>query len=489
MDRTVLLETFEQLGGTTEYEMEDIRSFLQVKQYQELQDPTKFLIVGGRGAGKTRVFKTFVGEDGFRRVIGAGIYFNRPNYKNTDVLVGYSKEDNSLPNQNVLGTLQEDKDTMAFWVGAIVLKLLAFFANDTEVCTVAEEFFSQQELELFEKKTTLKSPGKWLSLYQEHPENWENFLDEVDEILTRRDRWLIMAYDQIDRISPDHDIMYSYIRTLIMYWFSVSTRWRRLKCKIFIRTDLRNSESLQFPDASKLGSRQIDLSWNTLSLYRLLIRRLANAKTEEQTREMIEYMSAVPGLVQENSSVGYLPTEKEEIIRKFIIYLIGRYMGASPKKGDSYSWVPNHLQDANGDLAPRSFLKCYACAAKVMLQNPKTQPTTALLTASSIQGAVQEVSADRVAELKEDFPWLENLKTVLEGETLLMPGMEFRKKMKQLLDMDTKVKPPVRTVEELMNLLMSLGIIQKNTDGRINMPEIYLHGFGLRRKGGLRRPK
>ena len=403
--------------------------------------------------------------------------------------MGYSKEDNSLPNQNVLGTLQEDKDTMAFWVGAIFLKLLSFFANDTEVCTVAEEFFSQQELELFEKKTTLKSPGKWLSLYQEHPENWENFLDEVDEILTRRDRWLIMAYDQIDRISPDHDIMYSYIRTLIMYWFSVSTRWRRLKCKVFIRTDLRNSESLQFPDASKLGSRQIDLSWNTLSLYRLLIRRLANAKTEEQTREMIEYMSAVPGLVQENPSVGYLPTEEEEIIRRFIIYLIGRYMGASPKKGDSYSWVPNHLQDANGDLAPRSFLKCYACAAKVMLQNPKTQSTTALLTASSIQGAVQEVSADRVAELKEDFPWLENLKTVLEGETLLMPGMEFRKKMKQLLDMDTKVKPPVRTVEELMNLLMSLGIIQKNTDERINMPEIYLHGFGLRRKGGLRRPK
>ena len=480
MDRTVLLETFEQLGGTTEYEMEDIRSFLQVKQYQELQDPTKFLIVGGRGAGKTRVFKTFVGEDGFRRVIGAGIYFNRPNYKNTDVLVGYSKEDNSLPNQNVLGTLQEDKRSTLF-------PYTTLFRS--EVCTVAEEFFSQQELELFEKKTTLKSPGKWLSLYQEHPENWENFLDEVDEILARRDRWLIMAYDQIDRISPDHDIMYSYIRTLIMYWFSVSTRWRRLKCKVFIRTDLRNSESLQFPDASKLGSRQIDLSWNTLSLYRLLIRRLANAKTEEQTREMIEYMSAVPGLVQENPSVGYLPTEEEEIIRRFIIYLIGRYMGASPKKGDSYSWVPNHLQDANGDLAPRSFLKCYACAAKVMLQNPKTQSTTALLTASSIQGAVQEVSADRVAELKEDFPWLENLKTVLEGETLLMPGMEFRKKMKQLLDMDTKVKPPVRTVEELMNLLMSLGIIQKNTDERINMPEIYLHGFGLRRKGGLRRPK
>lgn len=151
---------------------------------------------------------------------------------------------------------------------------------------------------------------------------------------------------------------------------------------------------------------------------------------------MIEYMSAVLGLVQENALVGYLPTEREDIIKRFIVYLIGRYMGASPKKGDSYSWVPNHLQDANGDLAPRSFLKCYACAAKVMLQteNHKTQSLTALLTASSIQGAVQEVSADRVAELKEDFPWLENLKAVQEGETLLMSGADFRKKMKRLLD-------------------------------------------------------
>ena len=31
-----------------------------------------------------------------------------------------------------------------------------------------------------------------------------------------------------------------------------------------------------------------------------------------------------------------------------------------------------------------------------------------------------------MAELKEDFPWLENLKTVLEGETLLMSGDGFQ---------------------------------------------------------------
>lgn len=493
MNRKVLLETFEQLCGTTEYETEDIRSFLQVKQYQELQDSTKFLIVGGRGSGKTRIFKTFTGEDGFRRVIGEKKPFGQPNYENTDILIGYSIDDFTMPNQTILKNLKDDNDTMAFWVGSIVIKLFNYFSknNEKEILTIAEELFNTQELTLLKQKNALKTPSKWIPLYQQNPENWEIFLDEVDQFLLQKSKWLIIAYDQIDRISTAHDILYSYIRTLITYWFSVGTRWRRLKSKIFIRTDLRNSESLQFPDASKLGSRQIDLSWNRLSLYRLLVRRLSNAKTSEQTQEMLSYMSDIPGLVQENQSIGYLPTENEETLKVFIVKLIGRYMGSSPKKGDSYSWVPNHLQDANGDLAPRSFLKCYACAAQTMLRTESTKGSSsiALLTPSSIQGAVQEVSTDRVAELKEDFPWIENLKNVLEGGTLLMPLNDFKKRLKTLLNTKSEIKPPVSSVDELMNLLLSLGIILKGTDGRINMPEIYLHGFGLRRKGGLRRLK
>ena len=106
---------------------------------------------------------------------------------------------------------------------------------------------------------------------------------------------------------------------------------------------------------------------------------------------------------------------------------------------------------------------------------------------SSIQGAVQEVSADRVDELQEDFPWIINLKSVLEGGTLLMPSTDFRKRLAEFLSKNTMENNPANTIDELMALLLSLGIIIIGTDDRINMPEIYLHGFGLKRKGGLRR--
>lgn len=35
----------------------------------------------------------------------------------------------------------------------------------------------------------------------------------------------------------------------------------------------------------------------------------------------------------------------------------------------------------------------------------------------------------------------------------------------------------------------TLGIVMETPDNRVNVPEIYLHGFGLKRKGGIRRPK
>lgn len=490
MNKKELLEVFSQLDDTTEYEEDNIRSFLQIKQYKELQDPSKMLVVGGRGAGKTRVFKTLVGEDGFRHVIGDSAPFNRPNFQNTKILIGYFLDSSALPSPTVLENIIQEREISAFWSGATVLELLTYFEGDEAIRNIAQKHFGADALELMQAKDILKSPRKWIPMYLNNPEPWENFLDDVDAILWDRDQWIFLAYDQVDRICTNLKTLYTYIQSLVSYWFSVSNRRRRLKCKIFIRTDLLNSENIHFPDASKVSGRRIDLSWDALTLYRLLIRRLSNAQNEAAPH-MIEYLERIPGLLEKNADIGYFPSEDEDKVRKFVQQLIGPYMGTSPKKGESYLWVPNHLQDANGDLSPRSFLKCYSCAAKTML-SPSGQktlsqlPDAILLSPSAIQGAVQEVSAYRVKELGEDFPWIARLKNVLNGGTLLMQEEEFKERLAEFLKTSPK-DPPVDSVDSLMNLLLSLGIIIQSTDKRINMPEIYLHGFGLKRKGGLRR--
>ena len=54
---------------------------------------------------------------------------------------------------------------------------------------------------------------------------------------------------------------------------------------------------------------------------------------------------------------------------------------------------------------------------------------------------------------------------------------------------DGRLALPGASPEELLDALKELGIFWETEDGRINVPEIYLHGFGLRRRGGIQRPK
>lgn len=492
MDKRVLLEAFKQLVGTTEYELGDnFFSFLQVDQYRDLQNPSKFLIVGGRGSGKTRIFRTLTGPEGFRRVIGENKPYQQPNYENTTLLVGFSADATYFPRQSVMSKYYTDAEATAFWIGSIAHILVSHYQDDPQIQATITECFGEKAQSFFASKDILKTPSQWIPLVVDNPEPWELFLDRINEILVQRDQWVILAYDQIDRIHSNQEILYSYIRTLVTYWYSVSQRWKRLKCKIFLRTDLRNAKTMRFPDASKLIARQIDLTWDTVSLYRLLIRRLSNM---DDFPEMVGYLQQIPSLISANDNWGYIPTEQREPLEKFVEQLIGRYMGASPKKGYSYTWIPNHLQDANGDLSPRSFLKCYSCAATSMLapQNQKSLQQlqgNALLTPSAIQDSIQEVSTDRVQELQEDFPWLEKFKTILEGSTLLMQEEEFLSKIQHLLEYYPSENFPAKTASAMEDELISLGIIQRTTDARINMPEIYLHGFGLKRKGGIRHVK
>lgn len=112
-----------------------------------------------------------------------------------------------------------------------------------------------------------------------------------------------------------------------------------------------------------------------------------------------------------------------------------------------------------------------------------------LLLPDRIQGALLRVSEDRVKELKEEYPWLEELQSAFAGLTMLMDQQEFIDHINMDLWSDEKKKSlPATSPHRIFTLLRDLGIVLVAEDGRVNVPEIYLHGFRMKRKGGLRRP-
>jgi hypothetical protein len=193
-----------------------------------------------------------------------------------------------------------------------------------------------------------------------------------------------------------------------------------------------------------------------------------------------------------NSPLGITITD-DTLLQEFMISrIIGNYMGDNPRKGKTYFWIPNHLKDAVGKIYPRSFLKLFSFAATRRLGefNSKNLPKDTLLTPSDLQGALEETSNDRIIELLDEYPWLEPLKNSLNGLKVPVAKEVFLEKIENTRWREEREKqPPVSHPEEIIQYLLKLGIIEIRSDQRVNMPEIYMYGFGVKRPGGVKRPK
>lgn len=452
-----------------------------------MQDPKRFLILGGRGSGKTRLFKTFNQDAGFREILSrdslSGLSAsNACSVRGHDNTAGF-------PGPDILEKYADDKSARAYWAGNLLFVLLEALKEEAEFQDILQTWIQDDEVMQFTKRELLTVPKEWINYICSYPEIWENMFQQINAYLRQKDKWIFVSYDFLDRLTIDYNSLFPFIRMLLSFWFAHDRRWERIRCKIFLRNDLYESDLLNFMDASKLNNHIIRLEWDTLSLYRLLIKRMANA----ENLDTLQYLRLIPGLISaDNTSVlGYIPTTQKVLVEQLIDQMIGHYMGKSPKQGVSYQWMPNHLQDAKGALAPRSFLKCFSVAAEGMLAHPAEidrLTENRLILPSMIQNALVRVSEDRVDELKEEYPWLEKLKTMLSGLTMLVSRDIFLERIdvSQWTDEQRK-KLPSQNAQGIFAVLQKLGIILIASDGRINMPEIYLHGFGMKRKGGLRR--
>ncbi len=482
-------------AGEDEPQETILQNFLPLRSYGKLADPKVFLITGGRGSGKSELFRVLTSCSGLEHVISDKDRKRYTGLKKGEFLVGYiatGAESKAFPSQGICDELlkKEKPERLAsFWGGLVCAVLLRRFADDMDVKELADRYFGSKLRE--ELQNHGSEVSRWWKEMDTQREKWESFLDKADDCLGKKGKSVSIVYDELDRICSSYGDLFSYIRSLLDFWFQHNNRLANIKTKIFLRSDLYKAKALQFVDASKMRAYHLELSWDTLSLYRLLVKRMANAGIERLT----VYLQEVPGLLsgEKDSAIGYLPGNSEAAYECLVEKMIGKYMGKVPKRGVSYAWVPNHIQDANGQVAPRPFLKCFVLAAKAMLEHADdiaALEADRILAPSRLQGALGEVSIDRVRELvNEEYRWLQNLINRLKGKEMLMEREEFLDYLSPEHWQEERDRLPGKNSFEILQALLELGIVMQSPDGRINVPELYLYGFGLKRKGGIKRPK
>ena len=370
------------------------------------------------------------------------------------------------------------------WLGLLVGVLLQEEVTSSSVQTTLPTRVKQA------LQDHLAEPSHWLGEVEQELESVSAALDRADEELANRQKILTTTYDDLDILAGYLKDVYPLVRELLAFWLRNSRRWSNLRCKIFLRTDIFEAEDLAFTDSSKLRPLSVTLRWNADNLYRLVLKRLLNGDAGEQWTRFIG--TGIPkSRLARDEPWGVLPRTNENDHRAFVERVVGKWMGSDKRKGDTYRWFLNHLQDSLGDIAPRSFLKIFECSATRQLA--AARPIThQLLLPEQIAGALEMVSRDRIEELKEEYGWIDAIGRNLNGQTVPMKREEVRSCVSRGKIWDklpgTLSRRPDRQ-DRLIDYLISLGIFRETTDGRIHVPDIYLFGFGLKRKGGIRRPR
>jgi len=334
----------------------------------------------------------------------------------------------------------------------------------------------------------------------------DRYLAECDRDLDLQNKVLLLLFDSLDRLAGEWRHIREILTAALQLALECRTR-RAIRFKFFLRPDMveEDDEIWRFSDSSKLLHGKSELAWRPNDLFGLILLHLANSGSAGPAfRKAIEQQEHVQW--QEVDSVYPLPrnlTAGEQPLRRIVEALAGPWVGTNVKRGFTFTWIPTHLSDAKGRLSPRSILLAVKHAAEWTKEQYPNHKTA--LHYEGIQQGVVEASKIRIGEIKEDYPWVGPLLEALEGAIVPLTAVELTARwtescinssleaaqQKQRLPPRRYSSDPNRKgdIQALIDDLVELAVFYRTADRRINMPDIFRVGFGIKRKGGVKPPR
>lgn len=471
--------------GQAESETPDLFShrLYLVPEHLRALDSRVVLVVGPRGAGKSALFRAIFSIE---VDLGDAIISRVPQTASTAMQFDSTTWKAAFPGGTSFPDTQAlerhiDSDEQAKRIWYLML-----------VRCLTSEFDEAQ-------RTTLRpliEPGaaaidEILSAHDSLKINPTAVLDALEERLEREGRWIFIGYDELDTLGGfNWALTARMVRGLVSFWSDYSRRWRRIRAKIFLRSDLfRRHAGMGTADFAKLAANRAILDWSDSAILGMLVKRIANTSDE-----LASYCQGARVPFEEDETLGLVPNiQAPDVAHRLLERMVGEYMGSDKKKGFVRNWILDHLRDGNGDLCPRTLVRLVELAAANNAAN-RTLRSPRLIHPTALRQALNGVSSDHVAQgISSEWPWLEGVKRRLRQQQLV-PWQS--NDIVNLLSSDwdetwgqprsTPVRPPEERPVDLVNYLVELGIFRRRSDGRVDVPDLYLFGLELRRKGGVK---
>lgn len=435
------------------------------------------LVVGGRGAGKSFWWAALQSPDHCRYLGQVNPTTGLSAASLCSPGFGTTKNIEAYPPKDTLVQLAQEFEPRFIW--------------KTVICKAISPHTLGSDLASWRQKV------EWV---RANPEPVDHALEDADRELHAENRSHLVLFDALDRSADDWPTVNRLVRGLLQNLLDLRS-FRRIKAKVFLRADQLDLQKVaDFPDASKLLAMRVDLKWSVRDLYNLVFHLLANATDKDGGRTFRTHSAAEFGprwaQIQSIWAVPATLRMNDTLQRDLFHAISGPWMGRDRRKGFPYTWVPNHLGDTNQQVSPRSFLAALRKAAEETADRSPPSPTA--LHYEGIKAGVQRASEIRVSEVREDYPWIDELLKPLASLAVPAEEAEFWKrwadqgvleglKTRQVLG---EVKLPPAHLDNgaagVVQDLEALGLVERLRDRRLNMPDVYRVGYRLVRRGGVK---
>lgn len=468
-------------NGRAEAELNDAfcRMFYSPREQLGALDPDVSLILGARGSGKTALFRavTEFNLSGTLRERNPKARIHQ-NCK----WIAVRLFEKGYPDQTQLRTFFETQTftedaAHSFWQCVLIRALW-------------DQLDDRGKVECAAIRTVEATTSGFLRTGQACSESAASALDRLDDVLEAKGMVLFVGFDELDLLVSRNGRAAS---TLVGFWASRWRRWKGIKAKLFVRSDIYRRFVVEGgADLAKLSANRFELRWSDESLLAMLVKRILNSDSTVWTsalrlrkRELVEH--PILGLS--------LQSEAQQDLHKVIHAIVGKYMGASHKKGATETWILGHIKDCLGNASPRSLVRMFELAADKQLAD-HYETESRILVPSYLRQALTTVSEDHVRSSTDEWPWLPGLRDRLAKWTNIrqmpMERKPFETQIRKTWDTqwnpDPKLAdPPCDDPLGFVPMLIEIGLLKERKDGRLETTDLYLDGLGFKRKGGVRR--
>lgn len=471
-DRKKILNELQfQAATAQELAAEDIATIFQrTEDFPRFLSNKTWLIRGAKGTGKSLLFRLFVEQSNTAKELAQ----SDVNLANVHFIPGHGqpKVSSTILESLDLESYEQqvgENDWQFFWLNYALLQLCHHQPELRLLPSLDEKLVALSNQE----DPTHAEIISWLIERSQSPTKRPEAADElrlIDRWLQENNRVIWLLYDELDAgfgsSQKDYERRRRSLEALLAWWLESGTNLKQIVPKVFLREDIWNQ--LNFTNTGHYSGRSLQLRWEEADLWRLVLRQ--SLKSSESLKESLGVKLGVT--IERLDIIGL------EQLRQSLYPLWGERMG-SGNKAYTYNWVRTRIADGQKNCFPRSLILLLEEAVKIEKGFSTEHLSEIALRPKALINAFPNVSQQRVAEVRNEYPELEEFLERLQGER--SPIDENR--LAEIWNVqDGELALRIKDMVEA-------GILTERSRPKDPPPrvyavtELYLYGLGMVRKG------